>query len=59
MLLVRVGSMVGIDIVPMLEKYEEALKGDRDFDNRTAKLGEFNVTAYKVLILSINTSSAV
>ena len=51
--LVRVGSTVKVDIVPMQSEYEEALESDTDLDKIVVQLGELNEITCKNLILSI------
>ena len=45
--------------IPMQEEYENALKGDKDLDQKILKLGELNELACKHLLQSINASSYV
>ena len=43
----------------MQEEYEDALDGKSDLNINLAKLGNLNELNYEILILSINTGSAV
>ena len=51
--------MVEVDKVPIQDKYVEALEGGMVLDKRIVKLNELNELTSEVLVLSINTSSAV
>ena len=55
-LLMRDGSTVGFDKIPMFEKI---LDGDADLDRKIFKLGELNELAYEDFILTLNTNFSV
>ena len=58
-LLVRSGFTSGVDEIPTLSKYENALKKGMDLDKKIINVCELNELAYEDLISSINTSSSV
>ena len=43
--MVSSGSISGVDKIPTVEEYENALKGDADLDKKLVKLGELNKLA--------------
>ena len=44
------GSMSGVDKIPTVDEYENAMEGDLDLNKMTIKLGELNELAYEDLI---------
>ena len=58
-MLVCSGSTSGIDKIPTLDEYKNALKGDMDLPKKMEKIGELNELAYEVLILLINNTFSI
>ena len=58
-LLASSGSTSSMDKIPTQDKYENALEGDMDLNQKIIKLGELNKLVYEDLILSVNNSSSV
>ena len=46
--LISSGSNSGVDKIPTVDEYENALKGDMDLDKKIVKLGDLNELAYEI-----------